>query len=155
MFMASANLAQKRLNSLKRLLSEGKNSTQEGLRDALSDEGYEVTQSTISRDLRRLEAIKAIDSEGRTVYRLATGVVETSLVAQSMRDMIISINHNNFMIVIQTSPGSASLVARHLDLKRPGNILGTIAGDDTIFVAPAKNSSLDKTIKALEESFGF
>ncbi len=153
--MASANLAQKRLSSLKRLLSEGKNSTQEELKEALSSEGYDVTQSTISRDLRRLEAVKAIDSQGRTIYRLSALTSEVSLISQSMSDMIISINHNNFMIILHTTPGSASLVARHLDLKRPGDILGTIAGDDTIFVAPARGASMEDTIIQLEESFKY
>ena len=57
------------------------------------------------------------------------------------------------MIVIHTSPGSASLVARHLDINRPGGILGTIAGDDTIFVAPGKDISIKQTIAAIRESF--
>ena len=57
------------------------------------------------------------------------------------------------MIVIQTSPGSASLVARHLDMNKPADILGTIAGDDTIFVAPSKDFSIKQTISAIRESF--
>ena len=60
---------------------------------------------------------------------------------------------NGAMIVINTTPGSASLVARHLDSRGGENILGTIAGDDTIFVAPKKLSEIRQTLKAIRESF--
>ena len=57
------------------------------------------------------------------------------------------------MIVVHTSPGSASLVARHLDAQLNDLIIGTIAGDDAIFVAPANIKTIDKTLAAIQESF--
>ena len=142
-----------RFNILRKLLESGKSSTQEELREVLEQKGFDVNQSTISRDLKKLNAIKGTDSKGRTVYRLSENSAETSFVSQSVPDLITNISHNDSMIVIHTSPGSASLVARHLDMNRPANILGTIAGDDTIFVAPSKEYSIKQTIAAIRESF--
>ena len=142
-----------RLSALRKLLESGKNSTQEELREMLESKGHDVNQSTISRDLRKIGAIKGTDNKGRTIYRLSESASETTFVSQSVPDLITSITHNDSMIVIHTSPGSASLVARHLDINRPADILGTIAGDDTIFVAPSKDYSIKQTITAIKESF--
>ena len=142
-----------RLGFLRKILESGKNSTQEEIRDMLEEKGHDVNQSTISRDLRKLGAIKATDNKGRTVYRLSENSGESSFVSQSIADLVINIDHNDSLIVIQTAPGSASLVARHLDMNRPADILGTIAGDDTIFVAPSKDHSIKQTITAIKNSF--
>ena len=142
-----------RLNALRKILESGKNSTQEELRDMLEAKGHDVNQSTISRDLRKIGAIKGTDNKGRTVYRLSELSGETTFVTQSVGDLILNITHNDSMIVIQTSPGSASLVARHLDMNKPADILGTIAGDDTIFVAPSKDHTIKQTITAIRDSF--
>ena len=143
-----------RLSALKKILESGKNSTQEELRDMLEARGHDVNQSTISRDLKKIGALKGTDHKGRTIYRLSESVAETSSFAnQSMSDLILNIAHNDSMIVIQTSPGSASLVARRLDMDRPADILGTIAGDDTIFVAPSKEYSMKQTIAAIRDCF--
>lgn len=138
---------------IRRLLGAGKSSTQEELRDDLEKEGFDVNQSTISRDLRKIGAIKTIDAKGRTVYRLSEAAAEKNIVGQSVPDLILSIEHNDSMIVISTTPGSASLVARHLDIVKPAGILGTIAGDDTIFVVPTKVKSINQTVEAIKDSF--
>ena len=119
----------------------------------LEAKGHDVNQSTISRDLRKIGAIKGTDNKSRTVYRLSEMSSESNFVGQSIGDLILNITHNDSMIVIQTSPGSASLVARHLDINRPADILGTIAGDDTIFVAPSREHSIKQTILAIRDSF--
>lgn len=142
-----------RLNILRALLESGKSSTQEEIREMLEAKGHDVNQSTISRDLRKLGAIKGTDSKGRTVYRLSESFPESVAVANSLPEMILNISHNDSLIVIQTTPGSASLVARHLDIHRPASILGTIAGDDTIFVAPSRDVSAKQTINAIKQSF--
>ena len=63
-----------------------------------------------------------------------------------LKNLVLDIDHNDFVIVIKTSPGAAQLIARLLDsIGKPEGILGSIAGDDTIFVTPTQNT----TIKAL------
>ncbi len=144
-----------RLSALKELLGEGDASTQEELADELYKRRFDVTQSTISRDLRKIGAIKAIDQSGRTVYRLPTDAISAEIQAANystgLRGLLLDIQHNGAMIVIHTTPGSASLLARHLDQTKPAGILGTIAGDDTIFVAPATMKKIDETILAIDD----
>jgi transcriptional regulator of arginine metabolism len=138
------------LNALRKLLATGDSSTQEDLVEALHSQKYSVTQSTISRDLRRLGAIKAQDSSGRTVYRLPDDPSVASFVpSPGLKGLLIDIQHNGAMIVLHTTPGSASLVARHLDQTKPEGILGTIAGDDTIFVVPASMKKIIETVQAI------
>ena len=143
--------ARSRLDALRKLLGQETLSTQDELREELESLKFRVTQSTISRDLRRIGAIKAIDSAGRTVYRLSEDQM-SPISATSLRDLVVDIASNGYIIVIHTTPGSASLVARHLDQTRPGGLLGTIAGDDTIFAAPASLKDLKTTVREIEES---
>lgn len=148
-------VATRRLSALRKLLEDGEISTQEELVEALRAQKFVVTQSTISRDLTRLAAVKARDASGRIIYRLP----EDPLLAppppvRNMRDLVVDIQHNGSLIVINTTPGSASLLARVLDQTKPAGILGTIAGDDTIFVAPSSTNAkkIDHTVqKILEE----
>lgn len=139
-----------RVKALRKLLSEGDISTQEELVDELNRQNFDVTQSTISRDLRRIGAIKASDSTGRIVYRLPSDIsIATPASASSLKGLLLDIQHNGSMIVLYTSPGSASLLARHLDQTKPEGILGTIAGDDTIFVVPASMKNITLTVQAI------
>lgn len=152
-FMA-ANESRDRLQALRRLLDEGLLSTQDELREKLEKLEFKVTQSTVSRDLRKLGAVKAIDSDGRTVYRLGDeAVAPVPMSAGSLANLVVEIATNGVIIVVHTTPGSASLVARHLDNHRPGGILGTLAGEDTIFVAPGSLKNVKKTIREIQISF--
>lgn len=142
----------KRLNTLRELLVLGEISTQEDIAEELQRQKFAVTQSTISRDLRRLGAIKTVDASGHTVYRLPDdSLTPVPLGPTDLRHLVIDINHNQSMIVIHTSPGSASLIARRLDQNRSAGVLGTIAGDDTIFVAPSNTKKIEDTIIAINE----
>jgi transcriptional regulator of arginine metabolism len=131
------------------LLSEGKISTQEELVVQLRAQKFTVTQSTISRDLARLGATKTRDNSGRVVYRLLEDTASQLPPASEMKGLLVNVQHNGSTIVIQTPPGSASLVAHQLDRTRPAGILGTIAGDDTIFVAPRSTKLMNETIAAI------
>ncbi len=145
-----------RLNTLRELLFSGAISTQEEIVEEMHRQKFTVTQSTISRDLRRLGAVKTTDSTGRTVYRMPEEVSAPVPIAPTgFRNLIVDIEHNGSMIVIHTTPGSASLVAAQLDHTRPEGILGTIAGDDTIFVAPASATpkKIEQTIAAIVKQF--
>lgn len=146
--------SQERLRALRGLLDEGTLSTQDELVEKLEKLEFKITQSTVSRDLRKLGAVKAIDPDGRTVYRLGDeAAAPVPATPASLAAMVREIDSNGSIIVLHTSPGSASLIAAHLDHHRPGGILGTIAGDDTIFVAPSSHSKIRATIKAIQVSF--
>jgi transcriptional regulator of arginine metabolism len=154
--MSGISEGRERLEVLRELLREGTLSTQEELREKLEKSRFAVTQSTVSRDLRKIGAIKAIDAEGRTVYQLPEEfeAIVAPVAPGKLGELIREIQNNGMMIVIHTTPGSASLIASHLDHYRPGGILGTLAGDDTIFVAPASARAMRSTLKAIETSMG-
>lgn len=140
-----------RLNILREILIEGSLSTQEELREKLRKQKFMVNQSTISRDLRRLGAVRTTDPAGRVVYKLSEEFVPP-VTSTSLTNLVLDIEDNGSIIVIHTSAGSASLVARHLDSLRPAGILGTIAGDDTIFVAPASTKIVRSLVDAIWQS---
>ncbi len=147
-----------RLSALRQLLSQEQLSTQDDLRTQLAEmrstDGtkFKVTQSTISRDLRRLGAVRAVDADGRTVYRLPDVAQMPSRSDAQIDDLVLGISHNGAMIVIHTRPGSASMIARHLDVIKPAGILGTIAGDDTVFVAPSSIKTINASVKSITDS---
>ncbi len=144
--------SQARLSALRRLLTQEKLSTQDELREELSSLDFEVTQSTISRDLRRIGAVKATDFSGRTVYRMPSDIEAPAPSVTRLADMITDIRDNGALIVIRTTPGSASLVARHIDQSRFSKVLGTLAGDDTVFVAPANVRYISQTLEQINAS---
>ena len=134
--------------ALKTLLLARKESNQEDICLALEKLGYEINQSKASRLLRKVGAIKILNEHGQTVYSLAREPAPPSM-NTTIRDLIVDIVSNETLVVIFTSPGSASMVARVLDYKQiTTEILGTIAGDDTIFVSP---KSIKDTQKLVEE----
>lgn len=149
MLSKSTNDPAQRLSALRRLLEQGEASTQDELAKELRAQNFVVTQSTISRDLSRLNAVKARDASGRVVYRLPDDVLAPAPVVSEMSGLILDIQHNESLIVIKTTPGSASLLARRLDQSRPDGILGTLAGDDTIFVAPRSAKRIRRTVEEI------
>lgn len=146
-------MTQSRLDSLRELLEQEQASTQEELRDELETRGFATTQSTVSRDLRRLGAIKMTDSEGRTVYRLASETPTPPTINAGLADLVTDINHNGALIVVHTKLGSASLIAHYIDQMRSEGVLGTIAGDDTIFVAPERVKDLRALVQKMKVFF--
>jgi len=140
------------LDALRALLVGRKASTQEDICTALEKQGYEINQSKASRLLRKIGAIKVVDARGRVVYSLPREPAPPSM-QTPLRDLILDVVANETLVVIFTSPGSASMIARVLDYHQlTMDILGTIAGDDTIFVAPKSikdTRKLSEKIKSL------
>lgn len=113
---------------------------QEDIRESLQKQGIIVNQAMISRILHKLGAIKMNEGDG-TFYRLPTELKSVKP-DDSLKHLIVKITHNESIIIIQTAPGSAQLVARLLDQNQTIGILGTVAGDDTIFIAPEKTKQI-------------
>jgi transcriptional regulator of arginine metabolism len=107
----------------------------------------------VSRDLRRIGAIKVTNTDGEIVYRLPEDHTTTNRILNNdLSGLLIEIQSNENMIVLHTAPGSASLVARSLDAVRSQiGILGTIAGDDAIFVVPATTKKIGAVIKKIKD----
>jgi transcriptional regulator of arginine metabolism len=137
--------------ALRKLLMGRKATTQDEICDALEKQGYEINQSKVSRLLRKISAIKVINERGQTVYSLAREPSPPSM-NTPLRDLIVHIAHNETLVVIFTSPGSASMVGRVLDYNQISTeILGTLAGDDTIFVAPKSIKDIEKLYAEIKE----
>lgn len=149
------NDTQERLSVLRQLIREGEPSTQDELCRGLRKKNYDVTQSTVSRDLRRLGAVKTTNVEGEVVYRLP----EDHRAIHIHRDhdfstMILEVVANENTIVIHTTPGSASLVASVMDGQRTTlGILGTLGGDDTIFIAPLSVKKIAQTVQKIKTEY--
>lgn len=112
-------------------------STQEGLADALRKAGFAVTQATISRDIKELGLVKVPGNAGGSRY-IATGepanARNNDRLKRFFRDSVVSIDHSENLIIIKTLPGEAQGVASAIDNSGWPEIIGTVAGDDTIMV---------------------
>lgn len=123
-----------------RILHEGSASKQQEIVDALRAAGHDVTQATVSRDLHEVGAAK-IRVNDHFVYRLPERLPHGNgdLVARNLigtlNEFALSIRAAAALVVIVTAPGHASAVARAIDLAGLPQVVGTIAGDDTIFIA--------------------
>lgn len=146
---------QERLTVLRALIREGEASTQEELCSALKRKKYDVTQSTVSRDLRRIGAVKANNMQGEIIYLLPEQhFVQMPRSNHDVSGLVVGIRSNESTIVIQTTPGSASLVAADLDRMRDTlGILGTLSGDDTIFVAPVSTKKIEKVEQRIKDEY--
>ena len=131
---------------LRKLLLAGRGGTQVELCELLAERGIQTTQSTVSRDLKLLGAERRLRDDGSFIYRL-----ETSTRNSFPAEMVLSVTHNESMIVIRTRIGRAPAVGLELDgLRHPG-ILGTIAGDDTVLVVPGSTRRIPHVVRALRE----
>jgi len=141
-----------RRKTISRLIQARRVGTQEELRELLATEGYDVTQATLSRDLARLRARRVSLPEGGAYYELdpAGGFATTDHPLGRLQPMVDAVDFNDSMVVVRTKPGAASPVALALDGARLPDVLGTIAGDDTVFVAPRRTISPKKVCVELK-----
>lgn len=118
------------------LISQNPIETQEELQDMLMKYGFEVTQATISRDIKELRLVKDLSSEGRYVY--SSGKKSMDVINHRaggiFNDTIITIDYAMNTVVIKCFTGMANAVCAAIDSMNLDEILGSIAGDDTIFI---------------------
>ena len=152
--MQMSELNERRRRTLAELIRSNALSSQEELAERLSARGFAVTQATVSRDLDRLGALK-IRRDGKLCYALPDRLVlpdsAPSRLATVLRDWVSAILPAGNLVVIKTPPGSAHLVGVELDRSALPQIVGTICGDDTLFVAcgsAADAKSLAATLSA-------
>ncbi|MDO4488119.1 MAG: arginine repressor [Eubacteriales bacterium] len=111
-------------------------SNQEELRNYLLMEGYDVTQSTVSKDMKALMLAKITGSDGKQYYKAVSSMVDMQKKFRNiLRDGFLSMQTSGNMLVIKTVSGMAMAVASAIDNLNIGGIAGSIAGDDTIFAA--------------------
>ena len=130
-----------RLEALKLLISSQEIGCQEDLLKALSVEGFHITQATLSRDLKQLKVAKAASINGKYTYVLPNETmykrIPTPRTAREMMKVsgFLNISYSGDLGVMKTRPGYASSIADNIDNGGIEEILGTISGNDTIFIA--------------------
>jgi transcriptional regulator of arginine metabolism len=146
-----------RMEALKMIISSKDLGSQEELLQALKDEGYLLTQATLSRDLKQLKVAKAARTDGKYVYVLPNDTmykrVSKTISPTEMLQVsgFVSINFSSNIGVIKTRPGYASSLAYNIDNSNISDIIGTIAGDDTILIVVKENASRNDVIEQLGE----
>lgn len=145
---AKTVMKQERLSTISRLIKEGSIGSQEELQRKLKQEGFPVTQATLSRDIKQLKIVKAHDENGNYVYRLPIYRSKESALL-SVKSGKFNIEFSGNLAVIKTRPGYAMGIASDIDTNAPQEILGTIAGDDTILIIPREGFSRESVLDAL------
>jgi len=140
-----------RRDAIREILSRQAVSSQSALRRYLAARGIRVAQATLSRDMARLGVRRLAGTSGpRYVVDGDSG----SLPIDPLRRMVDAVDSNAAMVVVRTKAGAASPVARALDEARLPEVLGTLAGDDTVFVAPASARGGPALARRLRRMFG-
>lgn len=139
-----------RLLTIKSIIATRKVSSQEELLSLLDKKGMNYTQATLSRDLKFLKVNKISDPEKGYVYELPDQHLISNEIAETYAVQgFVSIQFANKLGVIKTLPGYASSIASLIDKSNPFEIIGTIAGDDTILLIPQENVTEKDIINSL------
>ena len=144
-----------RLEAIKMVVSAQDISSQEELLRELKKMGFILTQATLSRDLKQLKVAKATNASGKYVLPaspLYRRVSDTHLTASAVHQAgALSVKFSGNLAVVHTLPGHASHIAYDIDNKRFEEILGTLAGDDTIILVLAEGVSSELALRRLAE----
>ncbi len=147
-----------RLDAIRLILSTQEISSQEELLSVLAQEGFKLTQATLSRDLHQLRVVKTVGLQGRYRYVLTRphqhrhdSKLDDVRPVTAPREAggFISIKFSGNMAVIRTKPSYASTLAYHIDNNDFPEILGTIAGDDTVMLVIAEDATRGAVLRAL------
>lgn len=143
---------------LRRLVARRVVSNQSALVELLGDAGFQVTQATVSRDLRALGAVKVRRGDGRLRYIIPENPVSTGesqgALARVLEDFAEAITPTGSLVVLKTPPGAAHVVAGAIDAAVLDGVLGTVAGDDTVLVVADERVGGWRVAKELERVGG-
>lgn len=143
-----------RLQTIRKIVSLNSMESQEELLEALRAEGYNSTQTTLSRDLKQLRISKVRVRNGRSVYALPReGHFEPVPTLEEINQTKWRVNFSGNLMVLHTPPGHASLVAYDIDNIKQTSFLGTVAGDDTVIVVLAEGTDREEAGKIVRDMF--
>lgn len=145
-----------RQSKIVELITKYEIETQEDLAERLIEAGYQVTQATISRDIRELKLTKVTTEQGRQKYIVLknqeTGLAEKYV--RVLKDGFVTMEQAQNLLVVKTVSGMAMAVAAALDALHIEGIVGCIAGDDTIFCAIRSEAEIAKVMENLSRLIG-
>lgn len=143
---------QDRHQAILRIVGANRISSQEQLRELLAGQDFDVTQATLSRDIRELRLIKVPDVEGHSYYTLPPDAWEhTPPLKRLLTSLFVDAEGTGNLLVVRTLTGGAQPVAVALDWEEWPEVLGTIAGDDTILIILRQPEQLDPVRTRIEE----
>lgn len=145
---------QSRLKLIRTLIKTNRIESQDDLLDLLLHEGYEVTQATLSRDLKLLKVGKVPDGQSGYMYALPGDDENSESVAIYVQDFLrgyVSIDFSGNIVVIKTFPGHANTVCNAIDNLNLDEVLGTVAGDNCMFACLKEGVSGDDFMKTLKK----
>lgn len=139
----------KRHIKIREIITKNEIETQDELVDALKKAGYNVTQATVSRDIKELHLVKVPLPDGRYKYSLPADNRFNPLqkLKRTLVDSFVSIDYAENLVVLKTLPGNANAVAALIDNLDWEEIMGTISGDDTILIVCRTKSQSEKVTK--------
>ena len=143
-----------RQSKIVELVNQYQIETQETLAEYLKQAGFKVTQATVSRDIKEMQLIKAPGPNGKNIYTLPTvpEAPETMKFKRVLKETVLSVTPAENIIVIKTLNGCANAAAEAMDNAHSPEILGTIAGDNTIIMVIDKKENVPKIIDLLNEA---
>ncbi len=145
-------MKKERQSKILHLIEEFPIDTQEELQQRLFDAGYDVTQATVSRDIKELRIVKMLDSNGVYRYAVNSGASSKSIKYVDMfAHSAVSVTYSMNDVVIKCHPGMAQGACTSLDMMKCDNVLGTLAGDDTIFVITKTEKDAEALCEMLQE----
>jgi transcriptional regulator of arginine metabolism len=129
-------------------------SSQEELREVLRGSGIDVTQATLSRDIRELRLVKVPSAEGPAHYTLPEEWEHTPPLETLLPPLFVSAEGSRNLLVVRTMTGGAQAIALAIDWEEWPEVLGTIAGDDTILIICREDEQVPEVRRRLEEGAG-
>ena len=145
----SMNQKSKRLSIIRKIIRSEYISSQEELIKRLEECGVQITQSTLSRDLKYMHVAKVPHKEKGYIYVLPNNSRDDLVISPNITDNITDIAFSGNMCVISTKPGYASAISVPIDNKGINEILGTIAGDNTILLILRDGFDMDSLMEQL------
>ncbi|MBK5251954.1 MAG: arginine repressor [Peptostreptococcaceae bacterium] len=135
------------------IIKEHEIETQEDLAEWLKESGFNITQATVSRDIKELRLIKVLTKNKR--YKYASMQQQEHMLSDRLinlfKESVVSIEHSGNIIVLKTITGAANAAASAIDAINSTDIVGSIAGDDTIFLLVRENSNLLEVIESFRK----
>ena len=145
----------KRQEKIRNIISEKTISSQEELVKELHKCGINITQATLSRDMKQMKITKTTTADGMYRYMLPqNSAIRRTIAPQTISEMMsgtgfLTLKVSGNIAVVRTKPGYASSIAYHIDTANLAGVLGTIAGDDTIFLVLDETTDREDTVKKL------
>lgn len=135
---------------IKEVILSNEISSQEALLNILTDKGIDITQATLSRDIKELKIVKVPSVSGNYIYQFSDAFVNMGEDTTPLSNFgFVSIEFSGQLAVIKTRPGYAMAIAGEIDNKANDTVLGTVAGDDTILIIPREGMRREDILSSL------